>query len=553
MPTKVLLSGALVLLLCSAQRSAAQSQMAPDPRFGLVESFWLPEEAADLGVGWDRILFYWRDIQPHGPDEWNTLHVREEWLAQANASGRTAVGLLKNTAPWASEDGTDAGLPKGLYLPDDDPGNLWANFARRVAEYYGVRNVHHWIVWNEPEILPGVYGYEFAGSLDDYYQLVKVAYRVMKEADPQAVIHLAGVTWWHDEDYLERLFRLAVEDPEASANDYFFDVVSLHIYFRAETVATITRTVYELQQRYGLDKPIWINETNAPPDRDPLWPVRRPDFPIDAQQQAWFVLQAFALGFASGAERVAVYKLVDIHLPDGGESYGLLRPDGSRRPSYDAYHTATDYLSGFTAAYHQPEALYHLVHFERPQGSSRVIWARGPSEVALSVPALADSAVLVRGAGDVQPIAPDEGQYEITLEGARCTPECLVGGPPVIIVEDLPDPVSLAAGRPAVGSLPTPIDGAAAPPVAAAGTAEPTVAPEQQRSPPATQTPVMAAVPAPSTASTQGVGPDQATVADEIGHGTRLPVAFTSATALILAGALALALLVFLVSRRFQG
>jgi len=76
-----------------------QAQSSPDPRFGIVEAFWSPEDAAELGPGWERILFYWREIQPNGPDDWNTLHVREEWLTQANAQGRTVVGLIKNTAP----------------------------------------------------------------------------------------------------------------------------------------------------------------------------------------------------------------------------------------------------------------------------------------------------------------------------------------------------------------------------------------------------------------------------------------------------------------------
>ncbi|KPK13314.1 MAG: hypothetical protein AMJ56_02445 [Anaerolineae bacterium SG8_19] len=184
-------------------------QARPDPRFGITEAFWQTEEAVELGVGWERILFYWREIQPTGPEDWNTLHVLEEWLVEADNQGRTVVGLLKNTAPWASEDGTEAGMPKGLYLSVDDPDNLWANFVRRIAEYYSVRNVHHWIIWNEPEIRSGVYGYEFAGSVADYYQLLKVAYKVMKETDPDAVIHLAGLTWWHDQTFLKRLLSEA--------------------------------------------------------------------------------------------------------------------------------------------------------------------------------------------------------------------------------------------------------------------------------------------------------------------------------------------------------
>ena len=69
-----------------AQKTGVQTaaaQTAVDRRFGAVESFWAPNEAADLQVGWDRILFYWNEIQPNGPSDWNTLHVLEEWLTDA--------------------------------------------------------------------------------------------------------------------------------------------------------------------------------------------------------------------------------------------------------------------------------------------------------------------------------------------------------------------------------------------------------------------------------------------------------------------------------------
>lgn len=112
----------------------AAGETAVDPRFGVVESFWEPAEAADLQVGWDRILFLWHEIQPTGPDDWNTLHVLEEWLVDAQMNGRTVVGLLKSTPPWAADGEAYAGVPQGLYLPIDDPGNLWAVYLRRVAE-----------------------------------------------------------------------------------------------------------------------------------------------------------------------------------------------------------------------------------------------------------------------------------------------------------------------------------------------------------------------------------------------------------------------------------
>ncbi|MCA9933689.1 MAG: hypothetical protein KC415_07195, partial [Anaerolineales bacterium] len=276
--------------------------------------------------------------------------VLEEWLTDANENGRTIMGLLKSTPPWAAESEPYSGIPRGLYLPIDDPENLWANYVRRVAAYYGPLGVHHWIVWNEPDIHPDVYGHEFGGSMADYYQLLKVAYLVMKETDPQAVIHLAGLTYWHDTTYLPRLLQLITSDPTAAGNNYYFDVFSLHIYFGPESVPEIIAATNAAQREANIvpSKPIWINETNARPSLDPEWPVEVQRFHLDADMQAWYLVQAFSLGFAAGAERIGVYKLVDIHLPPGGESWGLLRPDKSLRPAYFAYKTMVDQLSGFT-------------------------------------------------------------------------------------------------------------------------------------------------------------------------------------------------------------
>jgi len=408
-------------------------QARPDPRFGITEAFWQTEEAVELGVGWERILFYWREIQPTGPEDWNTLHVLEEWLVEADNQGRTVVGLLKNTAPWASEDGTEAGLPKGLYLSVDDPDNLWANFVRRIAEYYSVRNVHHWIIWNEPEIRSGVYGYEFAGSVADYYQLLKVAYKVMKETDPDAVIHLAGLTWWHDQTFLKRLLSEAAADPEAPEAGYFFDVISLHIYFRTETIQTVMNAVNATQQEFGLDKPVWINETNAPPNRDPLWPVNRRNFQVDLEQQAWFTIQAFALGFATGAERISVYKLIDIHLPEGGESYGLMRPDFSRRPAFDAYAQATRYLKGFTDVNLETWPNHYQISFDKPGTTTYVLWSRTITDTIVTLPSINTRAAVISPDGRESEIFAVDGAFTISLDGARCYGECIIGGPPVIV------------------------------------------------------------------------------------------------------------------------
>ncbi len=497
----------------------AVAQTAVDPRFGAVESFWAPNEAADLGVGWERILFYWNEIQPTGPGDWNTLHVLEEWLTEANAQGRTVVGLLKNTPNWATDGEFAAGVPRGLYLPIDDPGNLWANYVRQIANYYGPRGVHHWIVWNEPDIAPDVYGHEFSGSTEDYYRLVKVAYQVIKQADPAATIHLGGMTYWHDPQYLRRYLNVVAADPEAAANDYFFDVISLHIYFRPETMSTIIGNAFAAQSAAGISpmKAVWVNETNARPSQDPEWPVEVQAFPLDLEQQAWYIPQAFALGFYAGAGRMAVYKLVDINILPGEESWGLIRPyDFSKRPAYYAYQTTIKYLSGFTYPIRREMGTnYYIMSFNRPQGVTRVMWARNQVAVSLQVPALAESAQLVTVTGEATELVPVNDVYSITLEGARCDGECLIGGPPLFLVEEgvtveqLPPAVPPPTVTPGVTIMPTAVmtPTAALPPTLTptavpssvpTNTAVPSVTPAPTETAAATET----AVPSPTTINT---------------------------------------------------
>ena len=506
---KLLVFLLLIVLLVNglAHPQASQAQGVVDPRFGAIESFWAPDEAAALGVGWERILFYWSEIQPTGPEDWNTLHVLEEWLTEANDQGRTIVGLLKNTPAWATDDQPFSGVPRGLYLPVNDPGNLWATYVRQVADYYGPRGVHHWIIWNEPDIAPDVYGHEFSGSTRDYYQLVKVAYQVMKAADPEAVIHLGGMTYWHDPTYLRRFLQVVTADPTAADNDYYFDVITYHIYFRPETIYTIVGGGFSLQQELGLPlKPIWVNETNARPSMDPEWPVEVQAFPVDLEQQAWYIVQAHAMGFQVGAARMGVYKLVDINMSPGDESWGLLRPfDFSKRPAYHAYETTINYLSGFTYPVRREQGDgYYIFTFARPEGVTRVMWARTPAAVTLQVPALADSALLVTAVGETTTIRPEDGSYTIDLAGMRCHAECYMGGPPLFLVEAGVEAQSLPAAQP---SVPTP-------------TAE-IVITDTAVSPTATMAPTLTAT---ATATTKPTATETATA-------TQFPTATNTATA----------------------
>jgi hypothetical protein len=159
----------------------AQAAPPTSRRFGAVEAYRASELARDARIGWERIIFSWRSYQPDGPDQWNENHIPPYWLWRAESEGREVVGVLISTPGWATAGGGRAvDVPAGLDLPVTDGHNYWAQYVRRLATQYKGR-VNTWVVWNEPDITdPSHPGYQFAGSVSDYYKLVRTAYVVAK-------------------------------------------------------------------------------------------------------------------------------------------------------------------------------------------------------------------------------------------------------------------------------------------------------------------------------------------------------------------------------------
>jgi hypothetical protein len=175
---------------------------------------------------------------------------------------------------------------------------------------------------------------------------------------------------------------------------------------------------------------------------------------VSLEEQAGFLLQSFALALSVGAERIAVYKWMDAGLPPGGEPFGILRPDGSRRPAFDAYRLITTHYAGTISAHENRQPLYMIVTLDRSSRTTRVLWARTASAATVSVPALASHAQLIDQTGTEQLIEPVDGTYTFTLPGARCADPldgCIIGGTTYLIIEDGND-----TSLPTVTTTPTP-------------------------------------------------------------------------------------------------
>jgi hypothetical protein len=517
--TALLLASTLLNLIPQATVTAAG---IPDYRFGVVEAYKAPAAASALGAGWTRVTFEWNQIQPNGPDEWNVVPISDGVLSAELARGRQVVGLLVTTPGWATDVGIGPGVPQGLYLPTDDPNNRWATFVRTIVARYAGR-IDHWIVWNEPDIPDSQY-MSWGGSIEDFCQLLRVAYTVAKQTNPNTVVHMAAVTHWWNEHWFGKFIETLVADPNAAANNYYFDAASLHIYFQPEIVYDLTVHYYREMHNRNIYKPIWIVETNAAPSQDPSWPVPGAQFNISLEEQAIFMVQALSLGIAAGAERIAVYKMADTETDRAAnpEPFGLVRLDGSRRTAFAAYQVATRYLSGFRGGSWDRRDDISVVTIDRGQRTTTVVWARTPEPQTALVPARANRALLVDAWGSTRYVYAEQGHYVLNLSGANCAQGCLMGGAPLMLVEE----VALDAGAVSSSPLPTLPPAADLDPIATA-TATPTPTP----TPTVTPTRTATATPTASATATSTATPTASATATSTPTATPTPTVTPTATA----------------------
>ncbi len=474
---------------------AAQSP-PPDPRFGIVETYVNATAATEAGAGYSRIIFRWDLIQPGGLNDWKPANVPDPYIAAELAAGRQVVAVLIGTPAWAAADGSQS--PKAV--PNM---SYWEQFVRHMARQYQGR-IRHWIIWNEPDVWDQTHpGSTWEGTEEDYYRLLRTAYLAIKDVDPSMQVHLAGLTYFWDAEhgrrqYLDRLLDIIAADPEAPANNDYFDAVVYHLYFKPRQSLDIIGQVQGILGAHGImGKELWINETNAPPSEDPKEPPgATPRFRVSLEEQSAFVIQEFALAFAAGANRVEFYKLRNNAADVGSiEPYGLLRGDDSRRPAFDAYKVVTTYLRDFRSAEWQHQDSVYAVTFDRGELTTTILWTVSSTPISFTVNAIAPQATLVDEQGNTQSLAAEEGTYTVELPGAICTEaaDCFIGGAPRLLVE-----AGSPAGRPSL----MPIARPTAPPTKEAPTT-PTPAPTLTPSP--TPAPTLSPTPSPlpPTASAQ--------------------------------------------------
>lgn len=341
-----------------------------DARFGVAEGFQAPGVMADLHAGWERVVLPWDQIQPNGPRDFSHLGMTlsSDRLQAELGRGVHVAGVLQFTPEWAQANPAagQRSAPSNLDLPFDDPQNYWGQFVYETVRHYAGR-IDEWIVWNEPDFRPGDPGggaYTWAGTDEQFARLMAVGYLAAKKANPGATISFPSTSYWADETssprrtpFYERLLRILTTDPRAAEHNFYHDAVGLNLYRSADDVYRVHALLVSIQQRFGIQRPVWLTEMNAIPTDDGRGACADRQVPesmkVTLDQQAAFAVQAFALAAAADYQHAEFYRMLDsdsCQVPP----LGLVRADGSLRPVADAVRVAVNYFSHFTSAQFVP-------------------------------------------------------------------------------------------------------------------------------------------------------------------------------------------------------
>ncbi len=301
----------------------------------------------EAGFGWIRQQVWWRNIEPWpGSYNWDEL---DAIVADANTHGIKVLLSIVRSPGWAAGGGY--GFP---YDPQDLGDFLYAMAAR----YRG--RVQAYEVWNEPNL-----AHENAGRVPtpgEYVELLQVAYRRIKEADPAAQVISApltptGVTrsWLStdDLDYLRAM--LAYGDGLFLAS---CDAVGAHAAGTHNPPDTLwpdepgpwpdwldhpthyfrhVENIHGVLLEFGVNKPIWITEfgwatANYTPGYEYGWDNTEED-------QAAYIVRALEIverdwPWVEGAFLWNLnFAMVRGDWHEQG-AFGIVRSDGSPRPAY---------------------------------------------------------------------------------------------------------------------------------------------------------------------------------------------------------------------------
>lgn len=395
--TLLLLACFALVLGCLAVPSAASAAPVPALQAHLMWSQYDTadvdhqlDRARDSGAGMLRVDVGWASMEPNAKGQYDAWYLDrlDHVVDGANRRGLKLLLTFWETPCWASS--APENLKQGCtgswwnrnvqrYAPNN--AKDYADALAWAVRRYGNR-VAAWEIWNEPNEPDYLVADDPAAA---YAPLVRAAYPAAKAADPGTTI-VAGSLANSDYEFTERLLKLGV-----GGN---FDAWSIHPYSEDRSPlspgvagwskASLAAGVPQVRQtllRYGQNRPLWLTEFG--------WSTcnvrgqRAYENCVDEPVQAQYLRQAYEHMASWSYVKVGVwFKLQDTTSDHGNrnDNFGLLRFDGSEKPSFGAFRDAAWELSHGPGS-HPKRRHIKLKVFKR----GRKVFARGTAPKAKTV------------------------------------------------------------------------------------------------------------------------------------------------------------------------
>ncbi len=201
-------------------------------------------------VRWVRLVFPWKDIQSTPTQwQWGDLRQRLDTLRSHNFK---ILAILYKVPDWASSaaSGTNP-LLVPFYAPRDTLE--WITYIdSTVRKFKDI--VSHWEIWNEPD--GGFFYAPVPGTKHiKYVEVLRTAYRTIKNVDPTATVLIGGLTsqigFYPKRAFLDSIFARGAAD--------YFDVMNVHFYRYDDNPVGVVKSILT---QYNKNAPVWVTETN---------------------------------------------------------------------------------------------------------------------------------------------------------------------------------------------------------------------------------------------------------------------------------------------------
>jgi hypothetical protein len=389
----------------------------------------------DAGASHDRVTFDWFRFQPSpGNFDANMVNAYDALLADAAAANIDTLGILIGAPEWAQDDRYLGGayrVPRGLELAWNDPNNTWGQFVFQIVNRYKDR-VRAWEIWNEPNLT------EFWPAPPELFaQLMRVAWQAAKAADPNATVVLGGIYRGANIPFIDAMFKaLRAIDPNG-ANAFYHDVIGYHLYDGGHC-SVFDEIQYLRAYFWGPqvgNKPLWITESGIRVRETP-----EAGFATPAESASFFITN-YAYSLASGAQRYYYFRAVDDD-PNAAQLWGLLKNDGTARPSLVAMRTVAQWLPAqhdlVTRQFLNNDTV-NRVSLYANNTRVNVLWNIGALPQTVTLPVGSPAVTVVTQEGNTSVVDAVNGQVTLSLGPAQNfrwgQPDCQVASQPLIVVE----------------------------------------------------------------------------------------------------------------------